>query len=540
MRLHGAFERRTRDPLPIPAPNVLFSPDLWGRALESYARAAHLTVKVFDAEERTVLGPVHPTPLFQLFEERIGYDPGLFAQCARRCLAQVNEYRAEIVSSYGLSVVGIPLVLDDSVVGAAIGGYAFVDFVHISEVQHWAKQCRIAFESIWRVAREQKPVPQRRLILNGELLEVLGDALLRENSRTRQYEYALRTLEQTSTALRDSEEKFRLFVENVQEYALVQSDPAGTIVSWNPGAQRLFGFTAEDILGKNFSVLQMPEDREAGVFKEQQASAAGGHHNEDARWLVRQDGSRFWARWITEPIRDKTETFRGAAKIIRDETERAQAEANIRASLTEKEELLKEVHHRVKNNLQVVTSLLNMQARQIGNPDVLAHFDEVRNRVYSIAAIHELLYRSTSFAAIDLAAYARQLAPDLVLFYNAQDRIQVRVTGDGITLELERAMAYGLLLNELVSNVCKHAFPPPRTGSIMVSFQREDGHIEMTVTDDGQGLPNDFDYRRAGSLGVKLVQSLASQLRGSADIQAGSGTTVRVRFPEMRDDTDHA
>ena len=177
MRPLGGFEKRTRDPLPNPAPDVLFSPDLWGRALESYARAANLTVKVFDAEERTVLGPVHPTPLFQLFDERIEYDPGLFAQCARRCLKRTDAQGAEIVSSYGLSVVGIPLVLDDRTVGAAVGGYAFVDYVHISEVQHWTKHCRFGFDRLWQVAREQKPVPQHRLVLNGELLQVLGDAL---------------------------------------------------------------------------------------------------------------------------------------------------------------------------------------------------------------------------------------------------------------------------------------------------------------------------------------------------------------------------
>lgn len=521
------------------APDVLFSPDLWDRALESYARAAYLTVKVFDVEERTVLGPVHPTPLFQLFEERIGCDPGLFAQCARSCLTQVNGRGAQIVSQYGLSVVGIPLVLDDIVVGTAVAGYTFVDFVHISEVQQLAKSCRVDFERIWHVVREQKPIPKHRLILNGELLQVLGNALLNENRRTREYQQALRTLEQTSMALRDSEEKFRLFVENVQEYALVQTDQAGNIVSWNPGAQRVFGFTEEDILGRNFSVLLKPEDYEAGILKEQLPWVVGGHDNEDARWLLRQDGSHFWGRWITEPIRDEMGTFRGAARIIRDETERAQAEAKIQASLAEKEELLKEVHHRVKNNLQVITSLLNMQARQIENPEVLSQFAEARNRVFSIAAIHELLYRSVSFSCIDLAAYARQLAPDLVRFYNAQSRIQVSVTGDGVALELERAVPYGLLLNELISNACKHAFPGTQTGNIIVSFERDDGYIELTVSDDGQGLPRGFDYDRASSLGLKLVRSLARQLRGSSELQSGGGTTVRVRFPEPAS-TNHA
>ena len=529
----------------IPAPDVLFSPALWDRALESYARTAHLTVKVFDADTNTVLGPVHPTPLFQLLEESIGYDPGLFAQCARRCLTQVDGRRAEMVSSYGLSVVGIPLVLDDRIVGAAVGGYAFLDFVHISEVQHLAKQCRVSFEGIWRVAREQKPIPQHTLILNGELLQVLGDALLKENSRTRRYEHAVLSLEQTSrakdkahqelqqttSALREAEEKFRLFVDNVQEYALVQSDPAGNIVSWNPGAQRLFGFTAEDILGKNLSVLLLPEDNAAGVFKRELTSVASGHHNEDARWLVRQDGSRFWARWITEPIRDETGTFRGVAKIIRDETDRAQAEAKIRQSLAEKEELLKEVHHRVKNNLQVIISLLNLQAGQIEEKRILPLFEETRNRVRSIASIHELLYRSASFANIDLAGYARQLVPDLVRFYGLEQRVAVEIAGNDTTIELERAVPYGMLLNELVSNACKHAFPPPNKGKITIAIGQSGNFIELIVCDTGRGLPAGFDYLRASSLGLKLVHGLVRQLRARLDIQSEAGTTVRVRFP---------
>ena len=170
------------------ANNVLFSSDLWEQALERYARSTHLTVKLFDAEERVVFGPIHPTPFFQLFEE-IGYDPGMFADCARRCLEQTESRPTVIVSEvYGLTVVGTSLVLEGKVVGAAVGGYAFLDFFQLSEIQRLARDSGIKFERLWQVAREQKPVPKNRLILSGELLQVLGDALLRENHRTRQCE----------------------------------------------------------------------------------------------------------------------------------------------------------------------------------------------------------------------------------------------------------------------------------------------------------------------------------------------------------------
>ncbi|MBI2818259.1 MAG: PocR ligand-binding domain-containing protein [Acidobacteria bacterium] len=188
----------------IPSNDVLFSSDLWKPALEKFADATHLTVKLFDAEERVVFGPIHPTPFFQLFDER-GYDPGIFAECARRGLAQVAEQAnarpAVVVSQYyGLAVIGTSLVLDGKIVGAAVGGYAFVDFSQVSEIQRLAHEAGIKFELLWQVAREQKPVPRRRLIVHGELLQVLGDALLRENYRTRQHEQAVVELEKAARA----------------------------------------------------------------------------------------------------------------------------------------------------------------------------------------------------------------------------------------------------------------------------------------------------------------------------------------------------
>jgi signal transduction histidine kinase len=192
----------------------LFGSDLWLRALRSFASSIHLTVQLFDAEMRLVLGPVHPTPLFQLFEER-GYDPGIFDECTRRCLAQTESRPVVMVSElYGLSVVGTSLALEGEIVGAAVGGYALVDFSQASEVQSLARDACIRFEELWQVTRKQKPVPQHRLTLKGELLQVLGDALLRENFRTRQYEETSLKLKEVARAkdlayerLREQEER---------------------------------------------------------------------------------------------------------------------------------------------------------------------------------------------------------------------------------------------------------------------------------------------------------------------------------------------
>lgn len=336
---------------------------------------------------------------------------------------------------------------------------------------------------------------------------------------------------EAEVARQEAEDQFRLFVDNVQEYALLQTDPAGLVTSWNPGAQRLFGYDADEVVGRDFSTLMTSEDIAAGVFPKELSRVAGGQRNEDARWFVRHDGSRFWARWISEPMLDETGRFRGVAKIMRDETERQHNADLIQRSLAEKDELLKEVHHRVKNNLQVIVSLLNMQSANIEDPRFLAPFQEACNRVVVISSVHELLYQADSFANIVLADYARQLALRLLHFYGLESRVRLDISGGGTTLELQRAVPYGMLLNELISNACKHAFPAPNEGSIAISIQPDGKYVELTVSDTGPGLPDGFDYGKASSLGLRLVHGLVRQLHGTIAIHSKPGTTIKVRFP---------
>jgi two-component system CheB/CheR fusion protein len=212
------------------------------------------------------------------------------------------------------------------------------------------------------------------------------------------------------------------------------------------------------------------------------------------------------------------------------------ASSALEASLSEKEELLKEVHHRVKNNLQVVLSIVNLQANQTADPVARESFAEIRNRIFSIANIHELLYRSTSLSEVSLLTYARQLTEYLVDFYGASGRVQTDVIGDPVVLPLERAVPCGLLLNELVSNVCKHAFPDQRAGELVIEIGRSSHEIVLSVADNGVGLPDGFDYRHASSLGLQLVHTLSRQLRGTVTVESGSnpGATFEIRIPAER------
>jgi signal transduction histidine kinase/ActR/RegA family two-component response regulator len=200
-----------------PKNDGLFSPELWGEPLEKFAGAAHLTVKLFDAQAHSVFGPVHPTPLFELFEDH-GYDPGTFIECARRCLASPSERpQVAVLEYHGLAVVGAPLVLEDRVVGAAVGGYVFATFSLVAQIQRIARQGNITFHRLWGIARKQRPVGLQQLQVHGELLQVLGESLLLENCRTRQYEEA-------AASVRASESQLRTFAQQLEQLVAERTD----------------------------------------------------------------------------------------------------------------------------------------------------------------------------------------------------------------------------------------------------------------------------------------------------------------------------
>ena len=215
-----------------------------------------------------------------------------------------------------------------------------------------------------------------------------------------------------------------------------------------------------------------------------------------------------------------------------DITKRKRAEEEIAASLKEKEVLLREIHHRVKNNLHVISSLLDLQSNLIKDGQALEVFQESRNRIRSMALIHEKLYKSKDLVRIDFAEYIKDLAGGLVAFFGTDpEEISLKMDIDVEIPDIEMAICCGLIVNELVSNSLKHAFPDSRGGEIVILFHtNKDNRVALTFSDNGVGFPEHIDFKDTQSLGLQLVNTLTDQLDGEIELFGHAGTRFEIVF----------
>jgi PAS domain S-box-containing protein len=220
-----------------------------------------------------------------------------------------------------------------------------------------------------------------------------------------------------------------------------------------------------------------------------------------------------------------------------DITKHKEAEAQIQASLREKEVLLQEVHHRVKNNLQVISSLLDLQSQQIEEQATLEIFRESQNRVKSMALVHEKLYKSKDFARINFAEYTESLTSYLLRAYQLnRDNIALELNIDEVTLNIDTAIPCGLIVNELVSNSIKHAFPNNQLGTVRITMFADETHnFNLIVEDNGVGFPPNWNFKQSQSLGIQLVHVLTKQIKGKLELDHSLGSRFHVSFPGIKD-----
>jgi len=450
------------------------------------------------------------------------------------------------------------------------------------------------------------------------------------------------------TILLQSEERFRLLVEGVKDYAIFMLDADGIIASWNAGAARITGYKAREAIGQHYSRFYTYADIESSTPQQELQQAIAQERLETEGWRVRRDGSQFWANAIVTVLKDSSGEIKGFSQVVRDVTERQrteeflrqseerlrlaleasqmgiwdwnlrtqqftwssqqealfdlapgafsgtyeavldrihpvdrtsvseaivraiertgsfeqefrilgadgsirwlagqgkvfyddtgramrmtginrdisqqkQAATQIQAALQEKEVLLKEIHHRVKNNLQIISSLLNLQSSYISDRHTLEILKAGESRIYSMALVHDLLYRSQNLARINLAAYIEELATNLYSAANLNsNQVTFKVETETIWVGIDTAIPCGLIVNELTTNALKYAFPAGRIGQIDITVKPLTyNNIILKVGDNGIGLPRQFDWRRTDSLGLQIVNTLINQLKGNIEL----------------------
>ena len=465
-------------------------------------------------------------------------------------------------------------------------------------------------------------------------------------------------LKRTEERLQESEERFRLVIEDVRDYAIITLDENGYVAGWNVGAERVKGYCAGEILGQHFSCFYPPEAVQAGKpAKALEIAREQGRFEEEA-WRIRKDGTLFWAHVSVTALRNKAGRLIGFSKVVRDESQQKQAEEAVRQSaelfhsaaeyfpggfviydaqkrfqfvnrntmemlkmergqilgrtneevfgpevtsqylpalercaqekatqtlevsitlpggsyvrllsfvpilggngelrqilgigydITERrraeeqvEEALKkevilrrEIQHRVKNSIQIISSLLFLQSQELSDPKTLEVLRECQSRARSIALVYGMLSQRSEIARIEFSPYAQQLIGALASAYEIRrSAISFDISAEKILLDIDTAVPCGLIITELVSNALKYAFPECRQGEIKVALERHgEGQLLLTVSDNGIGLPGGFDLEDQRSLGLRLVRDLALQMGGKVDYQSDRGVTFKVLFP---------
>ncbi|MDX2242135.1 MAG: histidine kinase dimerization/phosphoacceptor domain -containing protein [Leptolyngbyaceae cyanobacterium bins.302] len=305
----------------------------------------------------------------------------------------------------------------------------------------------------------------------------------------------------------------------------------GIIVYANPKFEQMFGYSSGELNGLHVSTLNYEDEDRALAHQLMRDVMTHGEATYELQ-NVRKDGTPFWCQATTSMFEHPDYGMVFVA-VQQDITERKQAEEFIKASLKEKEVLLKEIHHRVKNNLGVIDGLLQMQARRLQSSEVVEALKESQNRITSIALVHEKLYGSEDLANIDFAQYISQLITHLFNSYNIRfNQIRLITHIEPIPLSVDVAIPCGLIINELISNALKHAFPDSRMGEIQVIFrQPSNQHLCLTVQDNGVGLPSNFQLEQTTTLGMNLVQGLIKQLKGTLSVYPQpEGTAFVITF----------
>ena len=356
------------------------------------------------------------------------------------------------------------------------------------------------------------------------LLSTLGDIFA--NALARKY---------VESAFRESEERFRQVAENIDDVFWIRCLETQRFLYISPAYEKIWGRSCRSVYEDAFSWSEAihPDDRDR-IEHDFEQGFQGVPVNSEYR-LVRPDGEIRWVRVRAFSIFNEQGIVYRYAGIAEDISDRKLAFEQLQASLKDKEVLLQEIHHRVKNNLQIISSLLYLQANRIEDVQAREFLQDSRNRVESMALVHETLYREQDFAGVNFAEYVQNLAANLFNLYKvstANILFEVIVCSE-VSINLDQAIPCGLIINELITNALKHSFKKAQSGTVFVRLEKNLEQLILAVGNNGDRLPSDFKLERTHSMGLRLVMTLVQQLQGTLELEQSDFITFKIIFPNL-------
>ncbi len=332
---------------------------------------------------------------------------------------------------------------------------------------------------------------------------------------------------------RTTEQKFRFLSENSIDFVtFIDQNMKRQYAS--PSCRSLYGYEPEEMLQKTTLDLIHPDFHASaeGSMKEMLETK---QPQKNVNQALRKDGQAFWVESVSNPLFDTiTGEFKGIVAVTRDIHERKLKEFEIMEGTKQKENLLKEIHHRVKNNFAILVSLINMQMSQSKDPGLVKSLTNLQLRIRSMALVHEMLYRSKDFERISFSEYIRSLASVISGTFNRRD-VKLNIEAEEAVLNIDSSIPLGLIVNELISNAYMHAFPEGRPGTISVAVKHvpEEKIFYLIIRDDGIGLPLGFSIDHVNTMGLQIVQLLSKQIEGELVVENNPGASFTIRFQQL-------
>ncbi|MDZ7683256.1 MAG: histidine kinase dimerization/phosphoacceptor domain -containing protein [Fodinibius sp.] len=302
------------------------------------------------------------------------------------------------------------------------------------------------------------------------------------------------------------------------------------IVFVNKAFEKVTQYSKEEVLGKTPTFLQGPNTNYEVI--DDFISTSNGQHFEGETFNYKKDGSRYRLRWSIDPIKNEDGEITHFVAVQRNITEEWKQRQKLQDVINEREVLVKETHHRIKNNLATITGLLELQIMKSDSDEVRDALSESMNRIQSIGSIHEKLYETEGLASITIDTYIKELTEQFGSSVTALDdstTINFELDLQPVSLKTRQAVPLGLIINELITNAYKHAFDEGN-GTVTISCAENDEQVSLKISDNGKGLPEDLDIQQINSLGLKLIETLAKQLEADFSLSSDNGTHFEMNF----------